>query len=141
MADFTDARFPNGGGPIKIRYQDMGDGTHAEVVSLSGGSAVTPPGGGSATLPYTYEIADDDPHVIGTDGLRNRQLDLTVGADATLTHWQQFYENGPWRFATTVTASDPDADKVLSIGGLRGNIYAVKIERTVGTDACTAVLA
>ena len=136
------------GGQVIVGHYRSADGVKPIPVAvnqngelLSGGAAVTPPGGGSATLPYTLEIDDDDPHVIGTDGLRNRQLDLTVGADATLTHWQQFYENGPWRFATTVTASDPDADKVLSIGGLRGNIYAVKIERTVGTDACTAVLA
>ncbi len=106
----------------------------------SGTSTVIPPGGGDPVNldeePLVVTQNDGTERVIPTDGLRGRQLVITAVGDAAITVTQQVVKDGPFLFAHVVTASSSDNDRTTTVGTTHGgNVYAIKLQRTAGTNA------
>lgn len=129
------------GETVHLLLSHLGGGKHALSTSVgSGTSTVSPPGGGGPVnldeQPLVVTLNDGTERIIPTDGLRGRQLVITAVGDAAITVTQQVVKDGPFLFAHVVTASSSDDDRTTTVGTTHGgNVYAIKLQRTAGTNA------
>lgn len=118
---------------LQRKFRDMGDGTHAEVVSTSeGGGAVTAPGGATSSLPLTITLNDGTERIVGMQGVAlPRSISWAVAAGDTVTIRYRFSETGVWYTLGAYTANGHDA--------LTNPINAVSLQRTAGSGTTSTV--
>ena len=109
------------------------------LIVTSGISVITDPVSGNPVNldedPLVVTLNDGTERVIPTDGLRGRQLVITAVGDAAITVTQQVVKDGPFLFAHVVTAASSDDDRTTTVGTTHGgNVYAIKLQRTTGTN-------